>query len=167
MILLTNKYQPDYFIIRFNAMALRCDLYLRSMDLINYKGIFNSRLITWSEFEEITFDGDKQELIVRMHNLLNYLNVDKQQVRHVYGRNGDSRFAIFETEDRLIEMNKELNGIRDMTDGMINWAAYNNRRPISTFEDHFYRSYDRIVREIKRYADLPQQIALFNKPTTN
>lgn len=164
MILLSNKYQPDYFILKFNVVALRCDLYLRNIDLINHKGIFNSRLITWTEFEEMNINGDKEELVIRMHNLLNYLKLEREEINNVYAKNADSRYALFETQNKLIEMNKELCGVRDMSDGMINWAAYNNKRPISTFEDHYYASYLRILKDIRRYADLPQQMALFNNP---
>lgn len=162
MILLTNKYQPDYFVLKFNAVALRCDLYLRSIDLINHKGVFNSRLITWSEFEELKFVDDKEEFIVRMQNLLQYLDIAQSDLQSVYARNTDTRFAIFETENKLVEMNKELCGVRDMTDGMVNWATYNHKRPISTFEDHYFTAYKRILKEIRRYADLPGQMASFS-----
>ena len=146
---------PDFFIIKRMSGVLRCDLFLRKIDLLNENDFTHSRALDAFEYEEIP-EYDKEHLSKEMLALMQYFTVELSEIEKVYPHDKNSRFAMIAFRDgKRIEIDKELNASSFKT-------GY-RRKPDAFFKQHVVRDYLRIFRDLQRMVELTSQVIKYSR----
>ena len=152
---------PDFFIIKRMSGVLRCDLFLRKIDLLNENDFTHTRALDAFKYEEIPA-YDKEHLFKEMLALMQYFTVEPSEIEKVYPHDKNSRFAMIASRDgKRIEIDKELNGLKDQNASSFK-AGY-RRRPDTFFKQHVVGDYLRIFKGLQRMVELISQVIRYSR----
>lgn len=139
----------DYIMIKSGDRVLRGDLHLRSVDLLNLNNFTHRRALQASTSGELS-DLDKQDMYNRLIGLMDYFTVDASKVNKVYSDSKNARFYMLEAEGKLIQIDKELQGLKDNSDSLFAWSNY--RKPThQTSRGFVIEEYLKIIKELKNF----------------
>ena len=116
----------DFFIVKTEEWVLRCDLCMRNIDLLDPGNLNHERAINVSPYEFV-YECDRKDLLDQMFSLLEFFTIDLKRGIRVYSSSINHRFTIIETDKKCIEMDKELNGFKDLGHSLFNRNYYRNR----------------------------------------
>ena len=142
MEMLKKVNSSDFFIVKSKEWVLRCDLCMRNIDLLNPGNLNHERAINVSPYEFV-YECDRKDLLDQMFSLLEFFTIDLKRGIRVYSSSINHRFTIIETDKKCIEMDKELNGFKDLGHSLFNKNYYRNRTSAYAIE-----------KEKKEYRDM-------------
>lgn len=151
----------DSLLINVEDVVLRCDIHLRYIDLLYLNRHAHQRVIKSKPLQEIVA-YDLENLLQSTYRLICDFAVTPHHIHSVYRHDRNDRFVLLEcTRGLRLEIDKELNGIRDQSK-----HGYSNmykRKPDNYYKGAAIKEYQRIHKEIKRTFNLAQRIIQLNQ----
>ena len=146
----------DSLVININDTVLRCDLHQRYIDHLYLQRHSHQRVLKTRILKNV-IAYDLENLLKNTHQLINEFNVPPYSIQNVFRHDRNDRFILLECKQGFrIELDKELNGIRDRSK-----RSYGNmykRRPDNYYKSAAIKEYQRIHHEIKRTFELAARI---------
>ncbi len=141
------KDNRDSLILVLSDMVLRFDLYQRNIDLLYRQRFAHQRVIKAHPVIKV-LPCDLEVLLQRSHQLMQEFTLKPYDIQKVYRHDRNDRFVLLECQGRRLELDKELNGIKDRS----SYQAGNmyRRKPDNYYRDTIVREYLRINHDHKR-----------------
>jgi hypothetical protein len=92
-------------------------------------------------------DYDKERLLQDTNTLIQEFTIPSYHITNVYRHDRNDRFVLLETRNQRLELDKELNGVKDRS----NRTSGNmyKRKPDNYYKGTIVKEYLRILREIQ------------------
>ena len=150
------KDNTDSLLINVNDVVLRCDHYQQYIDLLYLNRHSHRRALKSKPLQDIA-GFDLEHMLRETNRLITRLKVAPYHIANVYRHDRNDRFVLLETNKNLrIELDKELNGIRDRSK-----RTYSNmykRKPDNYYRGAAIKEYLRIHKDISRTFELAIRI---------
>ena len=148
-----------FMVVKIVNKVLRCDLYLRQIDLLDADNYLHQRALNTFNYEAVTA-YDKQYMFEQLFMLLNKLTVDQRAIRNAYYNDRNQRFSLVETEDQLVQIDHELWGLKDFNDNLFA-VSYRKKQP-EPMKGQIIREYCKVNKEVRRIVELASQVAQYS-----
>jgi hypothetical protein len=137
-------------------MVLRCDIHQRFIDHLYLHKHAHQRVLKSKPLQRIEA-YDLENLLQNTYLLIGEFTVPAHHIINVYRHDRNDRFVLLEcTKGLRLEIDKELNGIRDRSN-----RGYSNmykRKPDNYYKGAVIKEYQRIHKEILRTFNLAKRI---------
>ncbi len=136
----------DSLLISVKDVVLRCDLHQRYIDHLYLHRHSHQRVLKSKRLHTI-LDYDKERLLQDTNILIRDFTIPSYHITNVYRHDRNDRFVLLETRSKRLELDKELNGLRDRST-----RTYNNmyrRKPDNYYKGTIVKEYQRILKEIQ------------------
>jgi len=151
------KENSDSVLIKLKDVVLRCDIHHRYIDHLYLQRPAHQRALTSKPLKPVA-QYDVKYLLQETNKLILEFSIPCYHITNVYRHDRNDRFVLLETSnDMRLELDKELNGIKDRTA-----RTYSNmykRKPDNYYKGAVINEYLRILQEIKRTFELVTRIA--------
>ncbi len=138
----------ESLVLSISDQMLRFDLHHQSIDLLYTKKFAHQKVITAYPLLAVP-EFDVDTLLHGATQLLKTFTIRPDQLHHVYRHDRNDRFVLIEgPQGRKLELDKELNGIKDRSSP--NYGNMYKRKPDNYYRDSVIREYLRINHDQKR-----------------
>jgi hypothetical protein len=146
----------ESILINIKDIVLRCDFHQRYVDLLYLHKHSHQRVLKSKPLKEIVA-YDLNGLLLKTNELISEFSIPTYHMTNVFRHDRNDRFILVECSTGVrIEIDKELNGIRDRSK-----RKYSNmykRKPDNYYRGTAIKEYHRIHKEIKRAFDMSKRI---------
>ena len=150
------KDNSDSILIKIKDVVLRCDFHHRYIDHLYLQRHAHQRVLKSRPLQHIAY-YDAEHLLQETNKIILDFTVPSYHITNVYRHDRNDRFVLLETTKSLrLELDKELNGIKDRTQ-----RTYSNmykRKPDNYYKGSVIKEYLRILHEIKRTFEMVTRI---------
>ena len=152
----TFQDNSDSVLIKIKDVVLRCDIHHRYIDQLYQQRHAHQRVLASKPLKAVAL-YDIEYLLRETNKLILEFTIPSYHITNVYRHDRNDRFVLLETtKDIRLELDKELNGIKDRTA-----RTYSNmykRKPDNYYKGSVIKEYQRILQEIKRTFELVTRI---------
>ena len=145
----------DSILISIKDVVLRCDLHQRYIDHLYLQRHSHQRVLKSKSLKTIG-EYDLERLLQETNKLILEFTVPTYHITNVYRHDRNDRFVLLETRSMRLELDKELNGLKDRST-----RTYSNmykRKPDNYYKGAVVKEYLRILQEIKRTFELALRV---------
>lgn len=149
------KDNKDSILINIKDVVLRCDLHQQYIDHLHVQRHSHKRVLKSKPLQTIV-DYDKERLLQDTNILIHQFTIPTYHITNVYRHDRNDRFVLLETRSKRLELDKELNGLKDRST-----RTYSNmykRKPDNYYKGTVIKEYQRIIKEIRTTFDLALKI---------
>ena len=150
----------DSILINIKDVVLRCDLHQRYIDHLYINRHSHQRVLKSKSLQAIS-DYDVEKLLQETNKLILEFTIPTYHITNVYRHDRNDRFVLLETRSKRLELDKELNGLKDRS--IRTYSNMYKRRPDNYYKGTVVKEYLRILQEIKRTFELALRVIRYNR----